>query len=42
MTQRILITGSTGFVGRQVLNVLQSQNSAISIVVRTGSEKKHI
>lgn len=38
MTETILITGSTGFVGRQVLKALAEQSVKIRVVVRKGKE----
>ena len=40
MTHRILITGATGFVGRQVLKALQNQTNNITLVVRPGWKDK--
>jgi len=40
MIDRVLITGSTGFVGKQVLKVLQKTDVEIILVVRPGWEKK--
>lgn len=36
MTRRILLTGATGFVGRQVLKSLQERGADVRIVVRGG------
>ena len=36
--KRLLITGATGFVGRQVVEALRSQSASIVAVVRPGSE----
>ena len=35
---RILLTGATGFVGRQILKVLESQGHKTRIVVRQAGE----
>ena len=40
MTQRILITGATGFVGRQVLRRLLEHDVLVTAVVRAGSEHR--
>jgi dTDP-6-deoxy-L-talose 4-dehydrogenase (NAD+) len=40
MTKRVLITGATGFVGRQVLRVLTSQNVKMTAVIRDGRQSK--
>jgi nucleoside-diphosphate-sugar epimerase len=40
MTTKILLTGATGFVGRQVLDALQKKDVELVLVVRSGSEKK--
>ena len=40
MISRILLTGATGFVGKQVLNALQQGNSDIVLIVRNDWEKK--
>jgi nucleoside-diphosphate-sugar epimerase len=37
--RRILITGGTGFVGRQVVRSLSKKNVEITLVVRNGKEK---
>jgi dTDP-6-deoxy-L-talose 4-dehydrogenase (NAD+) len=37
MTQRVLLTGATGFVGRQVLAALQSAGADVRLVIRTGT-----
>lgn len=38
MTQTILITGATGFVGRQILRALKKSPAKIRLVVRKGKE----
>lgn len=38
MKKRILITGATGFVGRQVLKHLMTQDVLVTLVVRDGKE----
>jgi dTDP-6-deoxy-L-talose 4-dehydrogenase (NAD+) len=38
MKRRILITGATGFVGRQVLKYLMAEDVLLTIVVRDGNE----
>ena len=40
MTQRILITGATGFVGRQVLRRILVNDVLVTAVVRAGSEQR--
>lgn len=40
MTKRILLTGSTGFVGTQVLRELTRRGMSVVVVVRSGSEAK--
>ena len=37
---RILLTGATGFVGRQILKVLESQGHETHIIVRPGWKKR--
>lgn len=39
MTQIILLTGATGFVGTQILSALLAQGCTVRLVVRTGKEK---
>jgi dTDP-6-deoxy-L-talose 4-dehydrogenase (NAD+) len=41
MTTHVLITGATGFVGRQVLNVLSNSGVKITAVVRDGTPAPH-
>ncbi len=38
MTERILITGATGFVGRQIMRQLSSMNVSLIPVIRPGKE----
>ena len=38
--RRVLLTGATGFVGRQVARVLAAQGVALRLVVRAGSEAR--
>lgn len=38
MTRTILLTGATGFVGRQVLRILAEQGARVRLVVREGKE----
>src|SRR5450830_857891 len=38
MTDLVLLTGATGFVGRQVLRSLLAQNIPVRLVVRSGTE----
>jgi dTDP-6-deoxy-L-talose 4-dehydrogenase (NAD+) len=40
MTQRVLITGATGFVGRQVLRRILEKDVLVTAVVRAGSEQR--
>ena len=40
MTQRILITGASGFIGKQVLKSLQNQKSKIILLVWPGWKEK--
>jgi dTDP-6-deoxy-L-talose 4-dehydrogenase (NAD+) len=40
MRQRILLTGATGFVGKQVLKALQGQKATITLIVRPGWKEK--
>jgi nucleoside-diphosphate-sugar epimerase len=37
-TKRVLITGATGFVGRQVLHHLSTQNVRVTVVLREGKQ----
>jgi nucleoside-diphosphate-sugar epimerase len=37
MTQRVLLTGATGFVGRQVLAALQRAGADVRLVIRSGT-----
>lgn len=38
MTKRVLLTGATGFVGRQVLRYLEVQDVLVTLVVREGKQ----
>jgi dTDP-6-deoxy-L-talose 4-dehydrogenase (NAD+) len=38
MSKLYLLTGATGFVGRQVLQQLQAQDASVRVIVRTGKE----
>ena len=38
MSQTVLLTGATGFVGRQILNSLVERGMSIRAVVRTGKQ----
>jgi len=38
MTKTILLTGATGFVGRQVLRVLAAQGVSVRVVIRDGKQ----
>ncbi|MEO8021584.1 NAD(P)-dependent oxidoreductase [Polaromonas sp.] len=40
MTQRVLLTGATGFVGRQILAALQRAGADVRLVIRTGTEDR--
>lgn len=40
MKKRILVTGATGFVGRQILAALLKKDVELRLVVRTGSESR--
>lgn len=40
MSNTILLTGATGFVGRQVLRSLTASGAAVRVVVRAGSESR--
>ena len=40
MTTKILLTGATGFVGRQVLIALQAKDVDLTLIIRPGSEQK--
>ena len=40
MTPRVLLTGGTGFVGRQILNALQRANTDVRVVIRAGTEAR--
>ena len=40
MRQKMLITGATGFVGRQIINSLQNYEVDLHIIVRKSSEEK--
>lgn len=40
MTQRVLITGATGFVGRQVLRRILDNDVLVTAVLRAGSEQR--
>lgn len=40
MSRRVLLTGSTGFVGKQILKALQKEKAEITLVVRTGWQEK--
>jgi nucleoside-diphosphate-sugar epimerase len=38
MNKRILITGATGFVGRQILRCLLAEGAAVRVIIRAGKE----
>jgi len=38
--QRTLLTGATGFVGRQILSALLKKNVSLRVIVRNGSESR--
>ncbi len=40
MSRSVLVTGATGFVGKQILKSLQKKKVNITLVVRTGSQDK--
>lgn len=40
MSCRVLLTGATGFVGRQILSALQNAGADVRLVIRTGSEDR--
>jgi nucleoside-diphosphate-sugar epimerase len=40
MTGKVLLTGATGFVGRQVLNILDKSGISTRVIVREGKEGK--
>ena len=40
MSSKVLLTGATGFVGKQVLKYLQESNNEITLVVRAGWQRK--
>jgi len=40
MTSLVLVTGATGFVGRQILSALSASGVRIRVVIREGSESK--
>jgi len=40
VSRKVLLTGATGFVGKQVLKALQADNVDITLVVRSGWRKK--
>jgi dTDP-6-deoxy-L-talose 4-dehydrogenase (NAD+) len=40
MTRRILITGATGFVGRQILRELAARDVTVTAIVRSGTESR--
>lgn len=40
MTQRVLLTGATGFVGRQILAALQRAGAHVRLVIRTGTANR--
>lgn len=40
MRQRVLLTGASGFVGKQVLNALKIKKADITIIVRAGWKEK--
>ena len=40
MRRKILITGATGFVGRQIINLLQNSEVDLHIIVRKSSKEK--
>ncbi len=40
MTPRVLFTGGTGFVGRQILNALQRANTDVRVLIGAGTEAR--
>ena len=38
MNKKILVTGSTGFVGRQVISNLLNKNFEVRVILRKGKE----
>jgi len=40
MNQRVMLTGATGFVGKQILNALQKEEVEITLVIRSGWQEK--
>ena len=40
MTNLVLVTGATGFVGRQVLSELSASGARVKVVIREGSESR--
>jgi dTDP-6-deoxy-L-talose 4-dehydrogenase (NAD+) len=40
MTNLVLVTGATGFVGRQVLSALSASGARVRVVIREGSESR--
>ena len=40
MSSKILITGCTGFVGKQLIKILSSHNLEITLIVREGMEEQ--
>lgn len=40
MTKRVLLTGATGFVGRQILAALRKHDVDVRLVIRAGSEAR--
>ncbi|WP_312360769.1 NAD(P)-dependent oxidoreductase [Ensifer sp.] len=42
MTNRVLVTGGTGFVGRQVLRALNEAGASVRLVLRSGSSESRL